>query len=448
MTPLRLVLLAPFLPALALAQPTTAMSGPSNLGNVKGVVMKRPTEIDAKGFLGVIGQKITPHATLKQKSSGAPIPGKSLRFTIAGHPLASAATTDGSGEAKLLYQVPNDPPGSWPVEIRFAGDDEWLPSSATVTLGVFKASTKVTLKDPPSGLSEGQTLQIKGDLIRTSDGGKVDGRAITLTVDGKPAGKPATANGAFSHGYLLPSDAAPKVKVQAQFEGDVLYAASADSQDVLVKPPAPPVKKGRLVPQDAVGKRGETITLKALLLPENPMVTVNGGAGGVKVTFTAAVPGAGQDPPVDLCFTNTLPDGRASCTAKLDAPLKHYTLYAKACCTSGEWDVTDGVSGFDIHVAPVHLSVTGPGSARIGETINVKVRLTRTTDNKRLQGRQILLGGMSGPTDADGELTFPLSVSSQGGVGPRTYKARFQGAQDLYEPGEGTLTIQVSPKVN
>lgn len=447
MAPLRLVLFASLLPAVALAQGAPQAQATIPKGVIPSI-QKKPTEVEAKGFLGVIGQHITPHATLKSKETGAPLAGKSLILLVAGEH-AGLAVTNAQGEATFTYHVPNDPPGTWPVEIRFNGGLEWLPSKASVTMGVFKASTKLTFENPPSDLREGETWQIRGKLVRTSDGAHVDGRAVTLTVDGKSAGTPVTGaggTGIYWINYKLPAGAAPKVRAVAQFEGDVLYAPTSAEREVAVKPPPKPAMKGKLTPQQAIGMRGETITLKTLLIPENPMVTVNGLAGGVKVTFKASIQYSG--PYIDLCETTTLPDGRASCSAKLDLPEKSYTLWAMDCCTDGAWEITRVNYSLFIKPSPVHVAVTGPSSARIGDTIHLKARLTRTTDGKALAGKQVSGLGGYGDTDANGEIRFSGKVFAQGGIGARSFKANFSGETGFYEPGEGSITIQVQPSTN
>lgn len=447
MTRLRLALFASLLPAVALAQGVPQL-GPAtkSFAGSGAVVAKKPTEIEAKGFLGVVGQHITPGAKLKLKETGAPLAGKSMSLLVAGVQ-SEVAVTNAQGEAKFTYHVPNNPPGNWPVEIRFKGDLEHLPSSASVTMGVFKASTKLTFQDPPSDLKEGETWQIRGKLVRTSDGLYIDGRAITLTVDGKSAGTPVTGaggTGIFWVDYKVRAGAAPKVRAVAQFAGDVLYAPTSAERDVTVTPP--PKYKGRLVVEQTTGKRGETITLRALLIPENPMVTVNGLAGGVKVRFKW---GPGSDPPIaDFCETKTLSDGRASCQVKLDLPQKSYGLWATSYGTDDAWDVDRGRNDLFIASAPVHIALTGPSSARIGDTIHLKAKLTRTTDNKVLAGRPVSGLGESGNTDASGEITFSGKVSAQGGLGARTYKANFAGETGFYAAGEGSITIQVQPSTN
>lgn len=447
MAPLRLALLASLLPAVALAQGVPQAASTASKAFVPSV-QKKPTEIEAKGFLGIIGQHITPHATLKQKETGAPIAGRSVVLFVAG--VRSGLTeTNASGEAKFNYHVPNNPPGTWPVEIRFEGDLTLLPSKASVTMGVFKASTKLTFQDPPSDLREGDTWQIRGKLIRTSDGAHVDGRAVKLTVDGKSAGTPVTGaggTGIYYNNYKLPADAAPKVRAVAQFEGDALYAPTSAERDVNVKPPPKPAVKGKLIPEEGNGKRGETITLKALLVPENPMVVVNGLAGGVKVTFKASIQLPG--PVTDLCSTTTLSDGRASCSAKLDLPQKSYTLSAMDCCTDGAWEITRVNRRLDIGPSPVHIALTGPSSARIGDTIQLKAKLTRTTDGKALAGKHVSGLGQYGDTDATGEIRLTGKVFAQGGIGARSFKANFAGETGFYGSGEGSITIQVQPSIN
>ena len=262
-------------------------------------------------------------------------------------------------------------------------------------MGFFQASTKLTLHqkkaqewcckqgDRSCCSREGETLDIEGALVRTSDGAGVDGRAIKLTVGRQGAGTPATTSIGFLYQYKLPPGTSPLAHIQAQFDGDVLYAASAGTLDIPVNGPA---RKGTLTLFDAKGKRGETIALKnssARRIRWPPY----GLVGGLGVAFKRSEGADSSAALVQVCSATTGPAGVVSCTIKLDLPKKSYSLSAHPHPGQSDWVVPQPPDKtLVIEPAASRLVVTGaPSSARIGDTIHVKVRVTRTTDSAAIR---------------------------------------------------------------
>ncbi len=437
----RLLLLAAALPALAVAQPATP---PVVSAQPQNVQFRKPTDLASKGMIGAVGDTVPLKATLTSKQGGTPLAGKTITFKVAGQN-AGSATTGPTGEAKLDYKVPNDPPpGAHPMEARFAGDTEWGASSVSANFGVFKASTKITFDAPPSGVNEGETANVWGKLTRITDGAGIHGREISMTVNGKSAGKVTTSNGGFTFAYPVPKPFPSKATVQAQFEGDVLYAATAANTEFSVKGP---VKPAVLIWEGAKGKLGETVTLKARLT-EAPL-GIGKGIEGIVVRFwmdRGPRWGPPHVPQINLCQGTTNSAGSASCSVKLNAPVLSYTAYAHADVDTNVWNVTklsDPV--IDLDKASVHLALTGPSTAHIGQSISLKARLTRTTDGSPIKGVTVSLPPGK-TTDDNGEAAFSFAVPS-GGTGPRPFKVKFLG-NDNYNPGEGSVTINVTPATN
>lgn len=441
----RLLLLALALPALAAAQPSL-QTGPLTAsaavpGNLK---VRKTTELACKGMLGAIGDTVPLKATLAAKADGKAVPGRKVSFKVAGKD-AGSATTGANGEARVDYTVPNDPaPGAHPMEARFAGDDDFAPSSVSANFAVFKSSTKLVFSSPPTGVNEGENATVSGKLTRITDQAGIHGRELSMTVNGKPAGKVTTSNGGFSFTYPVPKPFPDKATVHAQFEGDVLYAATAATTEFSVKGP---VKPGFLTWNGAKGKLGQTVTLTAKLT--QAPVLLGPGIGGITVRFWMdrgprwGLPHIEQ---INLCQGTTNSSGNASCTVKLNAQVLPYTAYAHADVDVNVWNVSkisDPI--IEINKAPVHIAVSGPSSAHIGQTISLKARITRTTDNAPIQGANLVMGPWV-KSDANGEATFSFAVPS-GGTGPKAFKVSYSGS-DNYGPGEGSATVNVQPAVN
>ena len=428
---------AALVPATGLAQrgvPQGQISAsPPNL------TVRKPTSLESKGMLGAIGDTVPLKATLTSKADGKPVSGKALSFKVAGK-VAGTATTGATGEARLDYKVPNDPPpGPHPMEVRFDGDAEWGPASVSRNFGVFKASTKIVFDAPPQKVNEGETAQVRGKLTRITDQSGIHGREIAMTVNGKSAGKVVTSNGSFTYSYPVPKPFPPKATVQAQFEGDVLYAATAATTEF---PVAPPLKQAILTWSNAAGRIGETVTFKGALL-ELASVPPKGVAGQ-KVRFWFV---RGSTDLVQLCAGQTSSSGQVSCAGKLPSPVGAFQLMAYADVDQNAWKVERPSSAYlSVKKAPTHLALSGPASAPIGKTVTIKATLTRTTDNAPIPGADVRLSGWTKKTDASGVATIPLVIPG-GATGPKTFKARFDGGNS-YEESDGSLSINVTPSVN
>jgi hypothetical protein len=402
--------------------------------------VRKPTALACKGMLGAIGDTVPLKATLTSKGNGQPVSGRKLSFKVAGKD-AGSATTGPTGEAKLSYKVPNDPPpGPHPMEVRFAGDSEWGASSVSANFGVFKSSTKIVFDAPPQNVNQGETAQVRGKLTRITDQSGIDGREIEMSVNGKSAGKVVTANGTFTLSYPVPKPFPPKATVQAQFEGDVLYAATAATTAF---PVSPPLKKAILTWNSAGGSVGETVTLKGLLVENTPPLLK--GIPGQKVRFWFIRSGSEL---AHLCEGQTNGSGNVSCTAKVPLTPGSYPLMAYADVDKNLWDVDrPGSKYFALGPAHTHLALSGPASAPIGHTVTIKATLTRTTDNAPIGGAPIHLAGQTAKqADASGVATFSLVIPG-GATGPRSFKADFAGNLN-YVKTEGSVTINVTPSVN
>ena len=439
----RFLLAALLLPAFAAGQPTA--SAPKPALPVPPSLAKKPTVLEAKGFLGVIGQTIAPQATLRAREGGAGIPGKKVSFTIAGR-VAGVALTGASGEVQISYHVSdNPPPGTIPVEIQFAGDDAWMPATASVTLGVFKASTQLTLESVSGDAWEGQTANLSGRLSRTPGGDAVGDRVVSLSIDGKQKGTPTTDHfGSFEFRYAVPAGSSPRIVVKAQFDGDALHAASSRALDLLVNP-LTTLKKGTFRWSDVRVTCGETITLKGLLLPQNPMLSVNGQAGGLSVNFFADL---GQDQLRALCSAISAPDGIVRCDAKLDVGAGTYPIVAHSLKTPA-WNADDYGSGqLTLDPRAVHLAVNAPASAKIGDKVVMKARLTDRGTGAPIANVEVHQGEpmIKTKTNASGEALANVTISNPAPFDKIAVTASFLGG-GCYQHGEGSALIKVTPKL-
>ncbi len=100
-----------------------------------------------------------------------------------------------------------------------------------------------------------------------------------------------------------------------------------------------------------------------------------------------------------------------------------------------------------VNRTPSALAITAPANAKIGQTITLKVRLTRTSDNAPIKAVKV-----TGPfglqtTNDNGEASASYTVPSQMGTGSKPLTFKFAG-EHRYTPTENSKNIQISPSTN
>jgi hypothetical protein len=301
----------------------------------------------------------------------------------------------------------------------------------------------------PSPVHAGTRIRVDGVLTRRDDQGPVDGRAVPVAFNGRPVGTLATApNGRFSVTIDVPRDAPVDSVVQAHFAGDQRYRPSAHVR--LHVKVVPPKQQAYLQWNGARGRVGETVTLTARLGTRNPPGPDN-GVGGKTVRFWRERDGRWAPPhvgPKPLGTATTNAQGEASLRVKLDDRPLGYSLYAAVPLPDDDITVERlGGPTLTVDKAPVTVVITGPAAARIGDTLQMKVRVTRATDGAPAAGVRVSGNATTGTTGDGGEIAFTYQVGSAGGIGPRTLQVQSQ-ASDWYLAGHGSKTIQVGPKTN
>jgi trimeric autotransporter adhesin len=135
---------------------------------------------------GTFGGTADLSATLT--SSGNPVSGKSIGFTLNGS-TAGSATTNASGVASIAAaSLGAINAGTYPtgVAASFAGDAGFGTSSGTNSLTINQATVALTVTVIPSSVAYGSTVELDAEL---SPG--LTGRAVSFDIGGTPVG---TAN--------------------------------------------------------------------------------------------------------------------------------------------------------------------------------------------------------------------------------------------------------------
>lgn len=418
-----------------------------------GLVRVDQTKTKAKATLGIVGATLNLRATLIHES-GKPVMGQDIHFSVAGAH-AGVAKTNRQGEASLPFTVPSTlGTGQRPIHASFHGNRACGGSQGDATISLFKSSVAAKLEargkigDVPR---KGEKVWLTGEFTRISDNEGLQGRAVTVSLDGKPLGTFATDRGKVEVEAEIPEFSPSNTQLVMTFEGDALYAYERATLNFAVADPNVPAT---LTWTNLTLKYGETAEVTAFLTGGGLGIFNDSPTQGREIQFSArrgenfAEPN-GQSIGLGKATTDQL--GRAKLFYKADRKFKypmHFTLTASVRNPQGlDIHRPRDSQSLKIEKSPVKIAVSGPSNAAIGQKISLKARILRATDNAPMAG--VTLSGNAGTqsTDASGWATFPVTVSASGGLGARSYKVRFYG-DGQHLDGEASHTIQAGPATN
>jgi len=211
------------------------------------------TKLEVKNVIGLVGQTITLEAALTRVDGGGPVAGRSVSFRVKGAPggdvAAGSGQTDGSGRAKVSFKVPEIKQGSYDLAALSLSETPAAgPTASTAKIGIFKAETSLSLAEAshetstrghgpaPEGARGHQWVAY--NLTRKTDGGKVVGRPLRVTLDGKALdGQRSGTDLRLPDVPNVPALLAAPWTVEARFEGDDCYQSTAPARLVVKKKP-------------------------------------------------------------------------------------------------------------------------------------------------------------------------------------------------------------------
>ncbi len=423
-------------------------AGPATSAGMQAAGQKDGTQLDVPHLIGSLGQTMSVRAKLTVKPEGKVVPDHTVHFWLDTAYLGSARTNS-LGHAQIPYTIETMTPRK--ITARYYGTNVCYASLGEDNLEMRKAGAKLTLKDPPGSVRVGMPFRLQGWLARITDNKPIDGREIVVSLDGSPQPPLASsASGAFSWDWTPPNGISGNHGVVVKFAGDTLYTAASASH-VFALVPAP--RSTWLTLYSAEGMVGENKVVLATLFstPEDrwrPGIEIKGVTVRLWRDRGPRFGGA-QFENKQLGSGVTDYSGTARINIKVDDEPMMYDLHGYADVDTAMW-LCDHVQTATLTVtkSPVTIAVTGPASARIGDTILVAAVLKRTSDGGPLSGRPVSLDG-SGTKNTmnNGAAVFNLTVGSSGGTGPRTITAKFSGTS-RYLAGSGSMTINMLPKTN
>lgn len=196
---------------------------------------KQPTKVYVLNRAGAIGRLVYLRGYLFLLDN-TPVAGKTLSFTVDGTPVA-VETTNGDGRATHSYVIPEaDGAGARAIAVTFAGDAPLHPSGGGATLTVSKGSLNVWVLS--RSVAQGGLAYLRAYLRRLPDLAWLEGRLVTVDVDGTDIGSATTdASGRASVLYACPSGfPLGSHSIGAQFAGDAAFLPASGAGVLTVVP--------------------------------------------------------------------------------------------------------------------------------------------------------------------------------------------------------------------
>jgi M6 family metalloprotease-like protein len=165
----------------------------------------------------------TASATLEESDGGGAISGKSVTLTL-GSGDTCTATTNASGSASCSITVTQQP-GASTIKAAFAGDGDYVSSSADKPFTITKEQTTTTYTGPNVILLGASGATLTGKLVE-DDGTPIAGRTLTLSLGGQSC-TGTTGSGGVATCTLTPSGATGSQTLGASFAGDAFYLPSS-----------------------------------------------------------------------------------------------------------------------------------------------------------------------------------------------------------------------------
>lgn len=373
---------------------------------------------------GTVGANSTWAATMTRTSDGAPLVGYTITFWDNGVQVGSDIT-DATGLATMVYKPLTA--GSHAVEARFAGSGFYTAFTDPDTWIVAKANTAAQIA-PESG-QVGQTLNLLGQLIRTTDSQGLAGKTLSFSVNGVVVGTAVTNASGFAQRSYTISLPAGTYPMTVSFAGDTDYNAIVSGSASLT------VSKSSMT--IAVGTVNGTIGSSVPITANLSRNTDSAGIAGRTLNFKingvligSAVTVAGGNATVNY----VVPAGTLGAQA-LSVEFAGDTFYLAAV----------GNGTFNRYANSL-ISVPNRSGQRT-TTVALSATLTRAHDGALLTGRTVNFsvdgsGVGSAVTNASGVATFNYVIPAAATLGAHTITAAYAG-EAFVNPvsGNGTLTV-------
>jgi len=338
------------------------------------------------------------------------------------------------------------------IETTAANDQKGSAAPQNTKLAPSKTRTQLSLALETSTrpIRIGMTVWFKGRLFRPNDNKGIYGREITVFTKKVfrrvTIGRVATSSiGTFRVKYKIPFKHKGRLKVTARFRGDRKYRGSQKSFSVSVAGIKP---SAYLFWHDASGQVGKTIAVNVYLKRANSRSSR--GFSNKRVYLVRQRGREFPRPHVPALIIGrgiTDRNGRANIAFKLKDKAMRYHLVAhigQIHRNNLETVRPKKTHMLTIDKAKMTFVIIGPSKGKIGQTLKYKIRVSRSTDRKRLAGIKVSFRGKRATTNASGEVSFEYPITSSGGLGKRSIEIRAKG-DDYHQQKIHQLRINVLP---
>ena len=201
-------------------------------------VLHIPTKITYTGDTsGEYNDQVTLSARLNDdsgagsSSSGDPLPGKTLDFTLGAE--SCSGVTDGGGVASCNV-TPLDDPGGYSVGVGFAGDSTYASQSSSTPFTLNKEESAIVYTGPLTS-DYHDSLTAKATLTDPDGGAPISAKTVTFTL-GVGDTCSATTNGSGVASCPITPTQTGTQNMVASFAGDTDYLSSSDTESFSITP--------------------------------------------------------------------------------------------------------------------------------------------------------------------------------------------------------------------
>jgi RHS repeat-associated protein len=220
-----------------LVQATATQGGSTLVSNPATVVWTAvPTAVIYTGpSFGEYGDSLTLSARLIQATTGQPLAGQALTFTLGTQTLAGV--TDATGTASVTL-TPAMNPGAVPLSIAFAGSVGYGGSAASVLIAIHRDDTAIVYTGPPA-VANGQPQAVSAVLTDAQSHAPLAGKTVTFSFGPVTASGTTDATGTATASLTLPASlpTGPAL-LQVAFAGDATEVPAATTAPFVVYQPA------------------------------------------------------------------------------------------------------------------------------------------------------------------------------------------------------------------
>ena len=244
--------------------------------------------------------------TTDDPATGTPIAGRTVTFTLGSGTSAQScsAVTSSAGAASCVIAKVNQPTSPAAVTAKFAGDNYYVPATATGSVAI---STPTTLSVSSSSGTYGQPTTISGTLTNSVTGAPIGGQTVTLTLNGTQTCTAVTNSMGKASCSVTPSEPSGSYTVTGSFGGGTssttLLPSGGHSCFTVNKASTIVTYTG----QTSVSS-GQTLTLSSVLTTSS----------GTPIAGQTVVETLGTGYSTQSCTAVTNSSGVASCTIQVN----------------------------------------------------------------------------------------------------------------------------------